>query len=151
MPTPFRKTEMFSCLCIEERTSGQSPVRSPQNASLAQLAEHVTVNHGVVGSSPSRGAKKGHRPYGLCPFFVVSQGLEPLMFCRAKHESVCGEDASDLTKRCRKPWFCSPSRGAKTRRPPVGVVFLFRLPTGSNHSCFAEQNMKVFAVRTLQI
>ena len=39
MPTPFRKTEMFSCLCIEERTSGQSPVRSPQNASLAQLAE----------------------------------------------------------------------------------------------------------------
>ena len=26
-------------------------------ASLAQLAEHVTVNHGVVGSSPSRGAK----------------------------------------------------------------------------------------------
>ena len=27
-------------------------------ASLAQLAEHVTVNHGVVGSSPSRGAKK---------------------------------------------------------------------------------------------
>ena len=68
---------------------------APQNASLAQLAEHVTVNHGVVGSSPSR--------------------------------------------------------GAKTRRPPIGVVFLFRLPTGSNHSCFAEQNMKVFAVGTLQI
>ena len=47
---------------------------APQNASLAQLAEHVTVNHGVVGSSPSRGAKKGHRPYGLCPFFVTPTG-----------------------------------------------------------------------------
>ena len=89
MPTPFRKTEMFSCLCIEERTSGQSPVRSPQNASLAQLAEHVTVNHGVVGSSPSRGAKKGHRPHGLCPFFVTPHGLEPLSFGCAETESVC--------------------------------------------------------------
>ena len=59
---------------------------APQNASLAQLAEHVTVNHGVVGSSPSRGAKKGHRPYGLCPFFVTPHGLEPLLFCSAKQE-----------------------------------------------------------------
>ena len=75
MPTPFRKTEMFSCLCIEERTSGQSPVRSPQNASLAQLAEHVTVNHGVVGSSPSRGAKREtesvRTPFSFCCFLCA--------------------------------------------------------------------------------
>jgi hypothetical protein len=28
-----------------------------QNRSVAQLAEHVTLNHGVEGSSPSRPAK----------------------------------------------------------------------------------------------
>ena len=41
-------------------------------ASLAQLAEHVTVNHGVVGSSPSRGAKKEHRSKDLCSFLLSS-------------------------------------------------------------------------------
>ena len=30
--------------------------------------------------------KKGHRPYGLCPFFVTPHGLEPLLFCHAKQE-----------------------------------------------------------------
>ncbi len=29
----------------------------PQNRSVAQLAEHVTLNHGVEGSSPSRPAE----------------------------------------------------------------------------------------------
>ena len=54
MPTHHRKTVkyiLFSCLCI-------NPNGLIRFASLAQLAEHVTVNHGVVGSSPSRGAKK---------------------------------------------------------------------------------------------
>ena len=54
MPTHHRKTVkyiLFSCLCI-------NPNGLIRFASLAQLAEHVTVNHGVVGSSPSGGAKK---------------------------------------------------------------------------------------------
>ena len=30
------------------------------DSSLAQLVEHMTVNHGVVGSSPTGGAKYGN-------------------------------------------------------------------------------------------
>ena len=47
----------------------------PRNASLAQLAEHVTVNHGVVGSSPSRGAKtEDHQSVVFCfaSFFIAT-------------------------------------------------------------------------------
>ena len=57
MPTHHRKTVkyiLFSCLCI-------NPNGLIRFASLAQLAEHVTVNHGVVGSSPSRGAILGQQ------------------------------------------------------------------------------------------
>ena len=40
-------------------------------SSLAQSVEHMTVNHRVVGSSPTRGAKKiEHTKYVLSFFFV---------------------------------------------------------------------------------
>lgn len=34
----------------------------PTHSGIAQLAEHLTVNQGVVGSSPTPGAKKTTRP-----------------------------------------------------------------------------------------
>ena len=57
MPTHHRKTVkyiLFSCLCI-------NPNGLIRFASLAQLAEHVTVNQGVVGSSPTLGAIMGQQ------------------------------------------------------------------------------------------
>ena len=45
----FGKKKKTSYLCNRKQEN---------NALVAQLAEHVTVNHGVVGSSPSRGAKQ---------------------------------------------------------------------------------------------
>ena len=56
---------------------------SPFFASLAQLVEHVICNLGVVGSSPTRGSKKGlYRPIivkktsklllvAICSFFCA--------------------------------------------------------------------------------
>ena len=36
----------------------QNPEREIKYSSLAQSVEYVTVNHGVVGSSPTGGAKR---------------------------------------------------------------------------------------------
>ena len=36
---------------------GSSPIRVARNASVAQLVEHVTENHSVVGSIPTGGTK----------------------------------------------------------------------------------------------
>ena len=45
--------------------------------------------------------------------------------------------------------FCqSIQKGNGVRKDPVFLLLFFMC---SNHSCFAEQNMKVFAVGTLQI
>ena len=53
----FLKRNLFSYLCISPKGKGETNSEvAIRYASLAQLAEHVTVNHGVVGSSPSRGA-----------------------------------------------------------------------------------------------
>ena len=71
MPTYHRKTVkmiLFSCLCISPKEAGHTNSEvAIRYASLAQLAEHVTVNHGVVGSSPSRGAKtEDHQSVVFC-------------------------------------------------------------------------------------
>ena len=46
------------------------------HSSLAQSVERMTVNHGVVGSSPSRGAKRetesARTPFFFCCFFMYS-------------------------------------------------------------------------------
>ena len=39
---------------------------------LAQLAEHLTVNQVVAGSSPAFGAKKNPRPIGLRVLFSLA-------------------------------------------------------------------------------
>ena len=46
---------------------------------LAQLAEHLTVNQVVAGSSPAFGAKKNPRPSGLRVLFLFGSvaGLFP--------------------------------------------------------------------------
>ena len=60
-------------------------------ASLAQLAEHVTVNHGVVGSSPSRGAKtEDHQSVVFC-FTFFFHCDEALHFRQSRNGSVCAE------------------------------------------------------------
>ncbi len=41
---------------------------------LAQLAEHLTVNQVVAGSSPAFGAKKNPRPIGLRVLFYLAPG-----------------------------------------------------------------------------
>ena len=74
MPTQHRKTVFHkSVFLFMYNPKGVAIVTSDEAiryASLAQLAEHVTVNHGVVGSSPSRGAKKADRSLDLSAFFV---------------------------------------------------------------------------------
>ena len=45
---------------------------------LAQLAEHLTVNQVVAGSSPAVGAKKKDLKRGL--FFLDHQRREPIFF-----------------------------------------------------------------------
>ena len=63
---------LFSYLCITHKEKAiVISYEAIRYASLAQLAEHVTVNHGVVGSSPSRGAKKADRSLDLSAFFVL--------------------------------------------------------------------------------
>ena len=40
-------------------------------SSIAQLAEHMTVNHRVAGSSPAGGAKNRHSSTEECRFYLL--------------------------------------------------------------------------------
>lgn len=49
-------TKAVDCKSIPEKVVGSSPTTSKNL--VAQLAEHMTVNHGVVGSSLTKVEKK---------------------------------------------------------------------------------------------
>ena len=57
-----------------------------QYSSLAQSVEHMTVNHGVVGSSPTGGARKKPNAYAL-GFFQWSAPAVHEASCEATHEA----------------------------------------------------------------
>ena len=47
-------------------------------SSIAQSVEHAAVNRGVVGSSPTGGARVGRHFNGDGPFFLSDNKLGPL-------------------------------------------------------------------------
>ena len=51
-------------------------------ASLAQLAEHVTFNHGVVGSSPSGGAKMSPKIIDFGAFFHAKMKFSEILVAK---------------------------------------------------------------------
>ena len=87
----FLKRNLFSYLCISPKGKGETNSEvAIRYASLAQLAEHVTVNHGVVGSSPSRGAKTKDHPIG---------GSFVLLFCdRAQIDGLSAINCKDVSR-----------------------------------------------------
>ena len=61
-PVPIPNTEV-KLSCAEDtslETSWKSRYSPDTYSSLAQSVEHAAVNRRVVGSSPTRGAKKGY-------------------------------------------------------------------------------------------
>ena len=50
---------------------GAMPLKKTKYSELAQLAEHLTVNQVVAGSSPAFGAKTKNHPIGW--FFVLNR------------------------------------------------------------------------------
>ena len=102
---------------------------APQNASLAQLAEHVTVNHGVVGSSPSRGAKTRRPPKWVVFLFRLPSSARTTLVLLCKTRTVCGVRTLGLAELCRKRWFCQPIKGRQkgngVRKDPVFLLLFF--------------------------
>ena len=58
-------------------------------SSIAQLAEHLTVNQRVTGSSPVGRAKKHSTPFGVLCFFVFDYTqTDPLISEGTEHDRV---------------------------------------------------------------
>ncbi len=51
---------MFGAMCYNNKRSRKKTIEY-EYSSIAQSVERVTVNHDVVGSSPTGGARKKHR------------------------------------------------------------------------------------------
>ena len=68
-----------------------------QYSSLAQSVEHMTVNHGVVGSSPTGGARKKGIAYAV-PFFLALFVLLNANALSPNEVRIMGEVACDLSK-----------------------------------------------------
>ena len=65
---PFRTQKLSSAVPTIPGWRRSGKIGHSLHSSLAQSVEHVTVNHGVVGSSPTGGARSPVRKDGAFPF-----------------------------------------------------------------------------------
>ena len=95
-------------------TAGRRPLTEEKKlySSLAQLAERMTVNHDVAGSSPAGGANpKGHGRKVMSLWICPSKRAEPAPVCQTGWGLACIE-ATASTDTLGKPRVQSPAGGS---------------------------------------